>query len=143
MSIWYMVCWLGRSLVGLLVFPESEFPFGACCLHSFLTLSFLFWLHLDYLLSLSLSLQFSWLDYVYTMSALISSSPGGSGVQHRCGCLQIWPEHAVSVSSFLALGFWAAKGFLHLLIQSLCLELGYVMGKRNGEQANVKRVLGV
>ena len=43
----------------------------------------------------------------------------------------------------LVLGFWAAKGFLHLLIQSFCLELGYVMGKRNGEQANVKRVLGV
>lgn len=92
-------------------FPESEFPFGACCLHSFLTLSFLFWLHLDYLMSLSLSLQFSWLDYVYTMSALISSSPGGSGVQHRCGCLQIWPEHAVSVSSFWYWGFGQQKGF--------------------------------
>ncbi|KAL4750595.1 hypothetical protein BDW72DRAFT_111796 [Aspergillus terricola var. indicus] len=94
-------------------------------------------------LSLSLSLQFSWLDHVYTMSALISSSPGGLGVQTSLWLSTIWPEHAVSVSSFLVLGFWAAKGFLHLLFQSFCSELGYVMGKRNGEQANVKRVLGV
>ncbi|KAL4992012.1 hypothetical protein BDW68DRAFT_118146 [Aspergillus falconensis] len=108
MSIWYMVCWLGRSLVGLLVFRSRYSPLvHAVCIHSLLT--FLFWLHLDYLVSLSLSLCFlGWI-----MSALCRLLfPAHLGVQVfniAVVCLQIWQEHVVFVSSILALGFLGSK----------------------------------
>ncbi|KAL4806114.1 hypothetical protein BDV18DRAFT_122402 [Aspergillus unguis] len=79
MLIWYMVYWLGRSLVGLWVL-ESVFPFCASCLHS-LRLPWFCWLHWI------LSLCFAVLDCLHACQHSFFNSSGVSGVrvQHDCG----------------------------------------------------------
>ncbi|KAL5047564.1 hypothetical protein BDW71DRAFT_38581 [Aspergillus fruticulosus] len=140
MSIWYMVCWLGRSLVGLLVFRSRYSPLvHAVCIHSLLTFLFLAASGLSHVIVIVIML--SWLDHVCTMSALISSSSGGSGVQHRCGL----PTNMAGARGFCLFHFGTGvfgqqKGF-SIIFHSFCLESGFIMGKRNGSRQTSKEFL--
>lgn len=147
----WLACW----------FPESVFPLGACCLHSFplfTTYRFVlvvisFWAAFGSSLCYcrcSFSRLGLCLHACECMRRLsFPAHPGGSGVQHDWGLSTNMAEATCFFSCscsfsfavfFLALGFWEAKWLL--FSHYLCLELGYGR-KEFGEQANIKRVIGV
>ncbi|KAJ0416523.1 hypothetical protein BJY00DRAFT_232360 [Aspergillus carlsbadensis] len=158
MSIWYMVYCLGRSLVGLLV-TGVGIPLYVFCIHSPL---------LHYLVGLSFSGcicfissrsglgRVPWsklrLHSCECVSQLVSSS-SGKGFRCSSSTSSLWVVYNIgrsyaffTLSYFsaitLALGFWARKG---VFFSSSRLNLIWVLGQRDqfGEQANIKRVLGV
>lgn len=159
MSVWYMVCWLGRSLVGLLVSGVGIPPW--CLLSAFIP-SFH---HLSdcsgchqflgciWIISVIVVTVLPGWDCVYMFASVCVGSHlqlirGFQVFNMTVGCLQLWLKLRMF---FLFLFFFSFRffgtGFCFLGSKVVTrLSSLFRIGswqKEFGEQANIKRVIGV